>query len=58
MVLLATLCLFIGSAGLFLVPLYIGWAIDAITRDDYDEIKNLVWQMAIIILVISSLFNL
>ena len=43
LMLLAMLCLFIGSAGLFVVPIYIGWAIDAINKEDYDEIKTLVW---------------
>ena len=53
-----TLALIGGNAGSFVVPLYIGWFTDDISKGDFDHIWTLCWQLMLIIVVCIFQFKL
>lgn len=49
--------LLLGQVGTFVVPLYVGWVIDAMSQEDWNLIGNYCLELTIIIVVSALLVN-
>lgn len=49
--------LFLGTIGQFVVPLYVGWVIDAMVTGDWDIIGRYCLELLLIIVVRKNVVN-